>query len=532
MPRTLSEQEFEAVKGKVLGAAPDGMSEADFTRWAGPAMEQAIGEAENVNATPEGSATGRFLGGAAAMLNPVTALKGLYSAATHPIDTAGSVLQSQLEQLRKAHDDYAQGRYSEMVGHGAAGLLPVLGPAAAGAGERMAAGDVAGGAGEAAGLLAPLGAVPAAKAVSRGVAGAARAVPGGRSALEAVANMADRAATDRLVDVAGPKVGPNKMRLNNDLNRIAPDILRDENLSALSRQGLQVKVEAKLADATAALDDASNARLSARTFETQPILDDLMAKRGRLTSQAVEGSRLNLSGSPIGQDVVPGPNAGRVAQIDQAIAEVKQLGPVARYEPLRRIREAYDGPAKTVYSPSMTADYLAKRGESLGAADVTGVLREKLASMDPETAAANADYALYKTANDVLKATDETERARPRVGRNIVARAGGAVAGAQTGGVPGAIAGAVLGQMVERAVQLAPTMKIIVARKLASIADLLRAGKAVEAQAAFQQTRTLLQKAQKVASRTAVPLGRAVEPLRFPMAAENQEAPPSTTGRR
>lgn len=559
MPRTLSEAEFNAVKAKVLASAPDKLSEADFTRWVGPAMAQALGEAENtpegVNLSPEGSATERGVSGAWKNLNPLTAIEGLYGAARHPLDTAGAILDANLRELKKANEDRKAGRYSEMVGHGGAGLIPLIGPAAAAAGERIASGDVAGGVGEATGLLAPF----AASSVARGGAAAARTAVtgaravGGAGALDTLAEMADRASTNRMVDVAGPKVGPNKLRLNNQLAKVSPDLARADDLSALSRQGLQHKVEAKLADATATLDDAADARLNAKTFPTKPILDELKAKRAALTSEAVQGSVYKpkmTSGvilqpgegqivgkpaavrEPIGEDVIPAPNRARVAPIDQAIAEVKKLGPVARYESLRRIRQAYDAPAKAVYSPSMTADYLAKRGESLGAADVTGVLRDHLATMDPATAAANADYSLYKTANDVLKATEETERARPRVLRGIVARTGGAMVGAESGGVLGAGAGVLLGAMVERAAELAPTTKIVVARQLAKAADFLRGGQAQQAQAAIKKAQTVIQMAKKTAVRTAVPMGRALETTPLPMAAGNQQDSPATIGQR
>lgn len=483
------------------------------------------------------SALSRFGSGLAKNLNPITAIEGLAGAVRHPLDTASSILQANLEQLKKAGADYQQGRYSEMVGHGVAGVLPIIGPSAAAAGERIGSGDVAGGLGEATGLLAPFGVGPAvqgASAAVRGAAGAARALPGGSEALDAVANLADRASVNRMVDVAAPKVGPNKLRLNNQIAKVAPQLAREADLSALSRQGLQAKVGAKLADATAALDEASDSRLNARTFPTQPIIDDLLQKRAALTSQAVEGSlptpAMDEGGRPVaqplGRDTVPAPNRARVAQIDQAISEVKQLGPVARYEPLRRIREAYDQPAKATYSPAVTADYLAKRGESLGAADVTSALRDNLAQMDPVTAKANADYSLYKTANDVLRAAEETERARPRVLRGIVARTGGAMVGAESGGVIGAGAGVLLGATVERAAELAPTMKIVVARKLANVADLLRAGKAAEAQTALKIISRGLPKASAVARETAVPLGQL--PASFPMAADNQPSPPPT----
>jgi len=69
---------------------------------------------------------------------------------------------------------------TEGVGHAVAGALPVIGPAAAHAGEQIAEGNVAGGLGEATGLLLPMPSVARAagrgvKAVGQGVAATGRA---------------------------------------------------------------------------------------------------------------------------------------------------------------------------------------------------------------------------------------------------------------------------------------------------------------------------------------------------------------------
>lgn len=552
MPRTLSEQEFNAIKAKVLAGAPPNLDPTNFELWAKNAFPAAIADAEN---TLEGSATSRFLGGAAANLNPITAVEGLASAVRHPIDTAASIGTAQLTQLKKAIDDFRAGHYSEMVGHTAAGAIPILGPAAAAAGERMATGDIAGGLGEGAGLVTPFVAADAARmggAAARTAVKGARAIPQGAEALDAVAAMADRAAGKNITDVAAPKVGPNKVRLNNQMADIAPQIARDADLSALSRQGLQAKVAVKLDAATTALDDAADARNAAQAYPTKPILDALQEKRAALTAAPVEGSRMtpnvsNLTstgqetvksvktGVPVGTEVVPGPNSARVAAIDKVIGEVQQLGPVARYESLRRIRQAWDGPAKAKYSPSITQDYLTKAGEASGAADATGVLREHLAGFDPSTAAANADYHLYKTADDVLQATEEIERARPKVGRLALAKAAGYVGGAERGGVAGGVTGVLVASMLERAAELAPTTKILVARQLAKAADLLRAGDAVQAQTVVRQASGVIDRSLKVVKRTAVPGGRiSIGGLEagLPTAADNQPTQPAAIGQR
>jgi hypothetical protein len=168
MPRTLSEAEFEALKARVLASAPPNLaSEDEFNRWAGPAFAQAIGEAEHSPEPTTGGATGRFLSNLGEKLNPVTAVKGMYQMARHPLSTYEGAVDAAAQQFRKAGDAYQEGRYSEAVGHGLAGAVPFVGPAAAEAGEQIGRGDVAGGVGSAAGLVVPFGVPAAARAVGR-----------------------------------------------------------------------------------------------------------------------------------------------------------------------------------------------------------------------------------------------------------------------------------------------------------------------------------------------------------------------------
>lgn len=447
---------------------------------------------QNVPVDPEGSAVGRFASGVAENLNPVTAVMGVAQAVQHPVDTAKAQWEALEAQRGQAYALAKEGRYTEAVGHFAAGVLPFIGPAAAKAGETIAGGNIAGGLGQVVGLLAPA-AAPLAGAAVKGAVGAVGRLP----VAEAVADAANAASTRRITDVISPKVGANKLRFGNMAEDVAPTIARET--TALTRMGIADQVGEKLQGATQALDAAADARLNARTFSTQPVIDGLKAARDKLTSKAVEGSQYppdvtNLTASgqetvlsqrqaaPLGKDVVPGPNAVRVAQIDQAIKEVQALGPVARYEALRQIRQAYDGPAKVKYAPSLTQEFLAKQGEANGAADVTGVLRNHLAKLDPQTAAANADYSLWKKADDVLTAAEETERARPTVGRTMLARGLGAAAGAAEDGPLGAVVGGFVGPVIERIAQSAsPAMKVAVARQLANLADALQAGQVTRA---------------------------------------------------
>lgn len=126
-----------------------------------------------------------FAKGFATNTNPLPALKGIYDqyeANLHEeggmggggiaaLKTAGQfakgMTEAQLAQFKKGYAAYKAGDYSEAAGHAIAGALPLIGPAAAHAGEQLAEGRTAEGAGEAAGLLAPY-AIRGAKALRGG----------------------------------------------------------------------------------------------------------------------------------------------------------------------------------------------------------------------------------------------------------------------------------------------------------------------------------------------------------------------------
>jgi hypothetical protein len=498
--RTLSEAEFNGIRDRLLSQAPEGLKPDAFERWATSRMHQAVAEAEYSPAPVEGSAGGRFMSNLAEGLNPQAIVQGLWRAGTHPVETAKTMLGAQAGEFEKSKALAGEGRYTEAGGHGLAAALPLVGPMAAQAGEQMATGDVAGGFGSATSLLAPM-AIPSA------IRGGARAVRGLSPAgtAESVAGSLEQGAANRFQRVTAPQVGANKTRFGNMAESVSGDLARAEGTGAWTREGLHDVVQQRLVTAEQALDAAADARLASRPVPVRPIVEALLEQRRALTSEAVEGSRTvpGMSGAggrpmpvgttqnvqsgrmqprldkvarPIGEDVVPGPNAARVAVIDQAIAELQKLGPVAHYEPLRRMRAAYDGPAKAVYSPSVTADFLKAQGGKLGAADVTGTLRRVLAGADETTAGANAEYSLWRTANDVMEATREVERTRPRVGRAIMTRLTTTLAGGQAGGVPGAAAGFVLAPAIDAAMGSGITVQLKTAKLMQALATAIRQG--------------------------------------------------------
>lgn len=483
----------------------------------------------------------RGLSGFASMVLPSTEprdyIEGPIRALTNPVDSfsllVDAIRDGSLQQIEKARaateasfsaSDPRTRRIETVkaLAHGF-GAVPVIGPAAVATGEAFADGNIAEGVGMTAGLLSPIGArrlpVPSPRSIP-GVTGAlSRARTGSADAMK-------RGIERRMVDVTAPKTGSNKIRFGNMAEEVAPRLVREPGLGAYSREGLQGKVEGRLGEATAKLDDVANARLSARTFDVQPVIAELLARRKRLTAESVEASRptrtvtertspildergrpvkvMDARAEPAGRDVVPRPNATRVAAIDRAIGELQKLGPSARYESLRRIREAYDGPAQTVYSPSMTADFLKAQGAKLGAADVTGVLREYLAKADPQTAAANAEYSLFRKASDVLRAAEETERVRPNMFRKTMGRVTGAATGGAAGGGAGAVAGVITADFLDMVARSGITTKVATARMMARLEDALRGHRSAEVQAILKRLETI----GVAARRTSVLTGR------------------------
>lgn len=343
--------------------------------------------------------------------------------------------------------------------------------------------------------------------VAGGLSGAS-SVAGAVARSKGVVGALEKGAQDRMVGSIAPTVGPNKLRFGQMAEEVAPRLRTEPGMGALSRDAFRDKIGDRLVKAEQLLDDAAEARLSAHTFKTKPLIEDLERKRAALTAQAVKASETPLKPAkpfsgpltktpeppkqPIGEDVVPGPHAARVAVIDQAIAEIKQLGEVASYEAIKRVRQAYDGPAKAVYHPSMTQDFLKAQGGKYGAADVTGVLRENLGKWDPATATANAEYAFWRKADDVVAALEEIERVRPKVGRQIMARLTGTMGGGAVAGAPGAAAGFILGPMVEAAVGGGATLQIQASRQMTRLAAALRKGDEMGAEAAAFNLRRLI----------------------------------------
>jgi hypothetical protein len=277
------------------------------------------------------SATSRFLSGAGEMLNPITAIKGIANAVAHPIDTAGAIVGAHKEQFGKARQAFDEGRLVEAAGHGMAGVLPVIGPAAANVGEQIAQGDVAGGLGAATGL----------------VAGAGLAGPATRAAGKAIRPVAKRAG-EALYQSA---LKPTKAVLKHV--RTAPGGGEDAARQTLIQAGLQegIPVSASGARKVESLVDSLNAEVQQRIAEAgragkavdpthveQAIRDVAKDFTHQINAQpelaAIETVRSNFMANPNVAKQVQGP-AGKATVMQDIPVERAQEMKVNTYKGLR-----------------------------------------------------------------------------------------------------------------------------------------------------------------------------------------------------
>jgi hypothetical protein len=340
MPRTLSEQEFNALRDQVLAKLPAGLKEDEFNRLVGPAMEQAIGIAENSPTPLVGSAMGRALSSLWDKLpNPVDLLKGTaetVAAVTNPGVFASRVIGGQAAQSRAMAEKAAAAQSPfEKVGYGAAAIMPG-GAAFAQAGEDIGAqlgqGDYAGAAGSLVGTLAP---VVAPAMVPRGVR-----VPGPlRETTNPAEQQAIALARQRGVPVdAGTLTGSRfvrnvQKRMEGTIGGAAPVAkFQEAKDAALTRVGGELAEGVSERPATA---QSAGAAIKASTEDTIRTLDDIAEREyGQLRA---------MENDPKYQRFVPNEQtAARVRLNEQAEKSLGRSVPADEWRELRRIREEMD----------------------------------------------------------------------------------------------------------------------------------------------------------------------------------------------
>lgn len=418
--------------------------------------------------TPQGGgsldAIGRGLSGFWEQVNPVTIAQGLGQAVTHPIDTVKGIGAAQGELYTKAAKAFESGDYVTGARHAVNYLLPILGPALDAQSDKMMQGDIAGGVGGTVGIAANI----AAPELAGGAVKTFTNAPRTAAALRSGAN-------ERITDVIKPTVGPNKVRFANNAAKVAPKLASEPGMLAWSREGLQTKLAERMEQVSQEFDALNTSRPPNQVIYTNTLEQNLQKK---LDALKVNG-------------VIPQPRQAQANVIKRAIAEVRKMGPVSKYEDLLEFRKSYDGPANQKYNPSLTADYLKVAGEADGAADVTSVIRDRMTQLDPRMKVPNAEYSWMRSAQKVMQAAEETDRARPKVGRQIMSRFGGTATGGMAGGAVGAAIGYVLAPIADSFAAMAPTTKIATARAMTRLADALSGGQATQAYLALQEVANL-----------------------------------------
>lgn len=143
MPKYRIETEGGTYEVETEGAKP-GSAE-----WKAERTKQISDNSKKYGVADEGRS---FLSGVVEAVNPIPGLKAMYEAG--PVNTVKGIVAAQGEQFQKSGQALKDGRYSEAVGHGLAGALPLIGPATANAAEKIGEGKTAEGLGNAAGILA------------------------------------------------------------------------------------------------------------------------------------------------------------------------------------------------------------------------------------------------------------------------------------------------------------------------------------------------------------------------------------------
>lgn len=254
--------------------------------------EYAHAPIDEEQAQPEGSALGRFVSGAGQeLMNIPRGLAQLVT--TNPIDTARSIYQAHADQFGKASQAFQEGRTTEALGHGAAGVLPLIGPMAANIGEGISeTGDVATGVGRAATAIGGLVAGPAA------VRGAGRVV--GKTAKPLV-----RSAIKPTVTAMRQQAGASVAGINSIANRLTNFIVENGIASREAAQQLVSNIEGRIQQVVGQSTKTTDAPQRARRYLSA--LETSAKKQGlHADDVAVIRAKANelLTDSPLSEDVV------------------------------------------------------------------------------------------------------------------------------------------------------------------------------------------------------------------------------------
>lgn len=331
-----------------------------------------------------------------AVQHPIESIKLLASAifGAHA-DQAGKTAASAGRMISAPTLSGKVGSASEALGHGLATVLPVIGPAAANAGEQIGSGDIAGGLGATAGLLTP-------SAIS---AGAGKVKPRMAAALH-----------DSAIQGVQKAINPTRIDTKVQTARIAPEMLK-RRVKAGNLQKLETLAEGESAKAGANVDAALTPHKNA-TADTMAIVDALEQAKQPYIGKAQTGAAV-VNDKP------------RVKAIEKIQDTLMEYGDQISVESMVKLRRNLDqvveaGKGFTTEKPKLRA-WAAREGRT--------ALRDELSKAVPNLDKVNAEYSFWQTLEDVAHASNE--RKTGQKGNLVSSVAGGAGAVAMEIAAPG-----------------------------------------------------------------------------------------------
>ena len=463
---------------------------------------------------PQGSAVGRFFTGLGESLDP----RPLLQAVASPVETAKGIGRAQMGQFEKAGEALSRGSYVEGLGQGAAGLLPIVGPAAAAVGEQIGSGDVAGGLGAGLAAVAPGGALKAARATgapARLTASAQkqfaqalgptkevfkrkteRVVPqllqervrGGREHIRSVARERAERAGERLTEAENRIKDQVVKEVTEVEEPLPPPSLREamqrhqEGITEAWRPGgrLDQQAQAQMFPflPTRVVKDAPKpARPTTRTrtvvtektvpstIKTKPIIESLQRAKQRFTTGR-------------GKDKVIG-NEAAYKNLDKLQKQIAGFGDDVSYQTIRKLRQIWD--REVAEGGGFFGGTLKEKTALNAKKEATNAIRRELAKEHPDIAKINAEYSLWRTTEEILDATIERTRGQARPLSQTIAQAAGAGGGlAAGGGIGTAVTAAAIGGAAFKGLTRifqSPTWRTVSATKKQQVAEAIASGR-------------------------------------------------------
>lgn len=346
---------------------------------------------------------------------PSDYIEGPLYAAKNPIDSMGLLLDAIIDahgqQASKTGDAAGRvmseptlagkaGAASQMVGHGLATVLPLVGPAAANAGEQIGSGDISGGLGAAAGILTP------------------SALGGARGAVPAVKQAAASGLQKQSVRGMERAINPTRIDTKAKTARVVPEMLKRR----VWEPSLE-KLEARAAGNRAVAGENVGTALAPHGTKYR----DTMALVDELEKSKADYQDVNR----LGQDVVIDPD--RVQAIQTLQDTLMNYGDRISVDSLVKVRRVWDDvvdAARGFIQPD-----LGTKVKAWAAREGRSAIADELIQAVPDIEKVNAEYSFWKDVEDITSASVDRRTGQNRGLMPTIAGGAGAVVGeAMSGG--------------------------------------------------------------------------------------------------